>query len=202
MYNKEFYNLVEKYDLSVAQAAGFLTAYVALEGNLDHPKYGNLWEVSTSKRSITRVIYEASLTIISGYVTQDALSILDNQLLDKSEKTKLTTHDHVFSPQTYGHFICSRWDLFKGDLDNFFKHMIILSTTVHCSVVENNKFKKFTVNDATTKNILRLKVPTQDRYAAAGIKRLFNKNTGKYAPAFPFELSEDFDEFQKKELLI
>ena len=31
MYNKEFYELVEKYDLSIPQAEGFLTAYIALD---------------------------------------------------------------------------------------------------------------------------------------------------------------------------
>ena len=202
MYDKEFYNLVDKYNLSIPQAAGFLTAYVALERNLDHPKYGNLWEILTQRRSITRVIYEASLTIISGYMTQNAKSVLVDKLLDKDEKTKLTTNDHIFSPQTYAHFICSRWDLFKDDLDNFFSHMILLSTTVKSTVEENNKFKKFTVNDATTGNVLRLRVSTQDRYKAAGVKKLFNKKTGKYVYDFPFELSEEFLEFEKEYLLI
>ena len=111
MYPKEFYELVEKYDLSIPQAAGFFTAYVALENCLNHPKYGNLWEIMTQRRSITRIIYEASLTKISGYITPDAKRILVDKLLDMEEKIKRTTDDHIFSPQSYAHFICSRWDL-------------------------------------------------------------------------------------------
>ena len=202
MYDKEFYNLVDKHNLTIAQAEGFLTAYCALEHNLNHPKYGNRWEILSARRSLTRVIYEASLIKISGYMTEDAKSILVNKLLDKKEKKKLTTDDHILSPQSYAHFICTRWDLFKDNLDNFFLHMLLLSTTVKSTVEENNKFKKFTVNDATTGNVLRLRVPTEKRYEAAGVKKLFNKNTGKYVFDFPFELSDEFLEFEKEYLLI
>ena len=90
----------------------------------------------------------------------------------------------------------------KDDLDNFYSHMLVLSTTVKSTVEENNKFKKFTVNDATTGNVLRLRVPTEKRYEAAGVKKLFNKNTGKYVFDFPFELSDEFLEFEKEYLLI
>ena len=202
MYDKEFYELVEKYNLTIPQYEGFITAHAALENNLDHPRWGNRWEILSARRSITRIIYEASLNKISGFMTQNAKDILVDKLLDYEEKTKLTTDDHILSPQTYAHFICSRWDLFKDDLDNFFSHMLLLSTTVKTTVEENNKFKKFTVNDATTGNVLRLRVPTEKRYEAAGVKKLFNKNTGKYVFDFPFELSDEFLEFEKEYLLI
>ena len=202
MYNKEFYELVEKYDLSIPQAEGFLTAYIALEGCLNHPIYGNRWEIISARRSITRVIYEASLTKISGFITPAAKRILVDRLLDGEEKTKLTTNDHIFSPQTYAHFICTRWDLFQDNLDNFFREMLVCSITVKCTVKENNKFKKYTVNDETTGNVLRLRVPTEKRYEAAGVNKLFNKNTGKYVFDFPFELSEEFKSFEKEYLLL
>jgi len=202
MYPKEYYSLIQKYNLSTPQAEGFLTAYIALEGNLNHPIYGNRWEIISARRSITRIVYEASLTKISGFITPAAKKISVDKLLDGKEKTKLITNDHIFSPQTYAHFICSRWDLFQDNFDNFIKEMLVCSTTVVCSVEENNKFKKYTVNDETTGNVLRLRVPTEKRYEAAGVDKLFNKNTGKYVFGFPFDLSDEFLEFQKDYLLI
>ena len=156
----------------------------------------------TQRRSITRIIYEASLTKISGYITPDAKRILVDKLLDMEEKIKRTTDDHILSPQSYAHFICSRWDLFQDNLDNFFREMLVCSITVKCTVEENQKFKKFTVNDSTTGNVLRLRVPTDKRYETAGVKKLFNKNTGKYVFGFPFEISEEFLEFEREHLLI
>ena len=202
IYPKEHYNLIEKYNLSTPQAEGFLTAYIALESNLNHPIYGNRWEMISAKHSISRIVYEASSTIISGYMTPDAKSIKDNKLLDKDEKTKLITNEHIFSPQTYAHFICSRWDLFEDDLDSFFSHMLLLSTTVKSTVKENNEFKKFTINNATTGNVLQLVVSTENRYKAAGVEMLFNINTGKYVTGFPFKLSDEFLEFERDYLLI
>jgi len=40
------------------------------------------------------------------------------------------------------------------------------------------------------------------RYKAAGVDKLFNKNTGKYVFDFPFELSEEFKSFEKEYLLL
>ena len=78
----------------------------------------------------------------------------------------------------------------------------MLSTTVLCTVVENNKFKKFTVNNKETGGRIKLKVRTEDRYKAAGIKQLWAKDEGRYVTGFPFELSEEFKEYQKDYLLI
>ena len=76
------------------------------------------------------------------------------------------------------------------------------SQTVITTVEENNRCKSFTVNDETTGDTLRLRVPTEKRYEAAGIKKLWDKNNGKYITGFPFELSDEFLDFQKKYLLI
>ena len=64
MYDKEFYELVEKYNLTIPQYEGFITAHAALENNLDHPRWGNRWEILSARRSITRIIYEASLNLL------------------------------------------------------------------------------------------------------------------------------------------
>mgnify|MGYP003652380772 CR=1 FL=1 len=95
-----------------------------------YPKeYYSLIQIS-ARRSITRIVYEASLTKISGFITPAAKKISVDKLLDGKEKTKLITNDHIFSPQTYAHFICSRWDLFQDNFDNFIKEMLVCSTTV------------------------------------------------------------------------
>ena len=82
MYDKEFYELVEKYNLTIPQYEGFITAHAALENNLDHPRWGNRWEILSARRSITRIIYEASLNKISGFMTQNAKDILVDKLLE------------------------------------------------------------------------------------------------------------------------
>ena len=70
------------------------------------------------------------------------------------------------------------------------------------SPFKNEKTPSFTVNDETTGGTLRLRVPTEKRYEAAGIKKLWDVNTGNYITGFPFELSEEFLDFQKEYLLI
>ena len=80
--------------------------------------------------------------------------------------------------------------------------MLLLSTTVKSTVKENNEFKKFTINNATTGNVLQLVVSTENRYKAAGVEMLFNINTGKYVTGFPFKLSDEFLEFERDYLLI
>lgn len=136
-------------------------------------------------------------------MTKAAKDILNDPLLDKTEKTKLTTADHVLSGQTYGAFVIANFEeLFEDNFFAYVKECLIASQTVISTVEENNRCKSFTVNDETTGGTLRLRVPTEKRYEAAGIKKLWDNNTGKYITGFPFELSDEFLDFQKEYLLI
>jgi hypothetical protein len=136
-------------------------------------------------------------------MTKAAKDILNDPLLDKEEKKKLTTAEHILSGQTWGTFVVAKYeDLFEDNFDAYVGECLTASQTVVSTVKENNFVKTFTVNDETTGGTLRLRVPTEKRYEAAGIKKLWDTNTGKYVTGFPFELSEEFLDFQKDYLLI
>lgn len=201
---KLYYGLIEKHGLTIAVAEKFRDAFSHAEKiRTDDIIFGDAWVKGFSKRPPTRNVYENSATLPSQYVTPEALKIINNKMLDPKQKAEKVTNDHLLSPQTISYFILDNWfELFSENLDLFFKEMKMLSTTVLCTVVENNKFKKFTVNNKETGGRIKLKVRTEDRYKAAGIKQLWAKDEGRYVTGFPFELSEEFKEYQKDYLLI
>ena len=176
-----YYLILKKYNLSDAVGSKFLHAY----------------------NNIVKNIYEAAANIKSGFITPKALSILNDKMLDRKEKTELTTNEHIFSPQTRGYFICDMWfELFSNNLDYFFKEMTLLSTTIISTVEENNIFKKFTINSKETEGRIRLRVKTEDRYPAAGVHQLWSTKDGRYINGFPFDLSDEFLKYEKDYLLI
>lgn len=198
-----FYEIIEKYGLTSKQGKRFLTSWNDIRANLNCPFFGNRWEDLESRRPMTRDFYEHLLSRPSGYITKAAKDILNDPLLDKKEKKNLTLDEHIFSGQTWGTFVVGKFeDLFEDNFDAYVGECLTASQTVVSTVKENNFVKTFTVNDETTGGTLRLRVPTEKRYEAAGIKKLWCKNTGKYVTGFPFELSEEFLEFEKDYLLI
>ena len=107
------------------------------------------------------------------------------------------------SGQTWGTFVIAKYEeLFEDNFSAYVKECLTASQTVVSTVEENNRFKDFTINDETTGGTLRLRVPTENRYEAAGITKLWDSNNGKYVTEFPFELSDEFLDFQKEYLLI
>ena len=203
-YSKDlFYDIIENHGITSKQGKRFLTSWNAIKQNLNCPFFGNRWDDLESRRPLTRDFYEHLLNKPSGFMTKAAKDILNDPLLDKTEKTKLTTADHVLSGQTYGAFVIANFEeLFEDNFSAYVKECLIASQTVISTVEENNRCKSFTVNDETTGGTLRLRVPTEKRYEAAGIKRLWDVNTGNYITGFPFELSDEFLDFQKEYLLI
>ena len=201
---KFYFDLIQKYNLTIAQAEKFRDAFSHCEKvRNDDVIFGDAWIKGLSKRPPTRNVYENSATIKSQYMTPKALEITHDKMLDKKQKDELLTNDHFLSPQTISYFILDAWfELFSEDLDLFFKEMKMLSTTILCSVEENNKFKKFTINNKETEGRIKLKVKTEDRYKAAGITQLWAKDEGRWVTGFPFDLSEEFKEYQKDYLLI
>lgn len=198
-----FYDIIENHGITSKQGKRFLTSWNAIKQNLNCPFFGNRWDDLESRRPLTRDFYEHLLNKPSGFMTKAAKDILNDPLLDKTEKSKLTTADHVLSGQTYGAFVIANFEeLFENNFSAYVKECLIASQTVISTTEENNRFKAFTVNDETTGGTLRLRVPTEKRYEAAGIDKLWDNNTGKYITGFPFELSDEFLDFQKEYLLI
>ena len=204
MFNIEQWTAaVVKHKLTIPQAERFETAYHSLKTNLDHPVRGNRWFHFPARRSITRIIYNAVLTKYSGYISHSAQEILCDAMRDKDEKKKLITLDHPLSPQSYAHFICYNWhQKFKDNFDHFIEELLKLSMTIKVTKEENNKLKTFTVNNAKTGHVLKLKVPTLKRYKCAGITLLWSDKIGDYIDDFPFTLSEEFLAFEQEHLLL
>lgn len=198
-----FYEIIERYGLTSKQGKKFLTSWNDIRANLNCPFFGNRWLDLESRRPMTRDFYEHLLDKPSGYMTKAAKDILNNPLIDTRKKKKLTTADHVLSGQTWGTFVIAKYEeLFENNFSAYVKECLIASQTVISTVEENIRCKAFTVNDETTGGTLRLLVPTEDRYKAAGIKKLWDSNNGKYTSDFPFELSDEFLDFQKEYLLL
>ena len=200
---KKLYQIISEFDITIKQGLAFLTSWNAARANLNCPFLKNRWNHLDSRRSMTRVFYECLTNIPSGYITKAALDIKNDPLLDAKTKAKLLTEDHVMSGQAWGCFVIAKYEeLFKDDFPAFIRECITASPTVICTVEENNKCKSFTVNDNTTGGILRLRVPTESRYEAAGINILWDINKGETFNGFPFKLSDAFLEYQKDHLLI
>ena len=200
---EEFYEIIKLHGITSKQGKRFLTSWNDIRANLNCPFFGNRWDDLESRRPMTRDFYEHLLTKPSGFMTKAAKDILNDPLLDKEEKKKLTTADHVLSGQTWGTFVIAKFEeLFEDNFSAYVKECLTASQTVVSTVEENNRFKDFTVNDETTGGTLRLRVPTENRYEAAGITKLWDSNNGKYVTEFPFELSDEFLDFQKEYLLI
>ena len=200
---QKFYEIIKLFDITSKQGKRFLTSWNDIRANLNCPFFGNRWDDLESRRPMTRDFYEHLLTKPSGFITKAAKDILNDPLLDKEEKKKRTTADHVLSGQTWGTFVIAKFEeLFEDNFSAYVKECLTASQTVVSTVDENNRFKDFTVNDETTGGTLRLRVPTENRYEAAGITKLWDSNNGKYVTEFPFELSDEFLDFQKEYLLI
>jgi hypothetical protein len=211
-YHKdEFYKICSEFDITIKQCHGFLTSWNGIRANLNDRYFGNRWEHLDSRRSLTRIFYECLSNMPSGFITKAAHDILEDPLLDAREKTKLTTADHVMSGQAYGCFCIANYEeLFEYNFRAWVKECITASTTVICTVEQNIRCKSFTINDKTTGGILRLRVPTESRYEAAGMYPLFDtvndvkvrESAGDWIFNFPFELSDKFLDYQKTDLLI
>ena len=200
---KYYYDLLKKHQLSLAVGEKFLAAYRHIVADLEScPIFGNAFEYGHTRPS-TRAVYENTTIFKSGLITPRAKEILYSKMLDKAEKKKLLTDDHVLSPQTYAYFMIYYWyEIFHNNLDIFFKHMKLISTTIVCTREENTSFSKFTVNNEETEKRIRLKVKTEDRYKEAGINKLFSKKEGKYIFGFPIDLTNEFLSFEKEYLLL
>ena len=200
---KELYKIFSKHELTSKQGKKFLTSWNDIRANLNCPYLGNRWEDIESRRPMARDFYEHIINKPSGFMTKNAKDIINDPYLDKEEKTKLTTAEHVLSGQTYGTFVIANYgELFENNFSAYVKECLIASQTIISTVKENDVFRTFTVNDETTGGTLRLRVPTSKRYEAAGVKKLWDKNNGEYIDYFPFVLSDGFLEFEKEYLLI
>jgi hypothetical protein len=159
--------------------------YSALKGIISD----GLWDYNINKRDITRHFYEGVGAYSSGYMSYAA------QMLDSKERTK----DHFISPQTYAYFLLDNWHIYI-EWDMFLKEWIFCSQTIAVTSEENDKLKGFTLNNADTGNIIKVTASIVDRYELAGIKLYHDKVD--VVDKFPFDVSEEFLEYERKYLLV
>lgn len=149
----------------------------------------NLWDSNINKRDCTRHFYEGVGAYTSGYMSNDAL------MLNSKDRCK----DHFISPQTYAYYLLDNWNIFI-DFEKFMKEWIFCSQTIAVTSEENDKLKGFTLNNADTGNVIKVTASIVDRYELAEIELYHDKVD--VIDKFPFEVSEEFLEYEKKYLLV
>lgn len=191
--------VINLYGIREAVAKKFSICWSSLNGCIYHDHiWGDRRKDKTSWSHLTRIIYECITNIKSGYMTLDAFEVKGDDSLTTKQKNKLLTDDHALSVQSYGYFIIS---IFNNLIfEEFVSHLLIASQTIITTKEENEVLSSFTLNE---KGILKLEVPTSDRYMSAGIKKLWCTNNGHWVSTnnFPITTSEEFLKFEKEHLL-
>ena len=197
--------LANKHDISVKRVKNCQTLYGAIERFRCDRWSGDRWNDIESRRMITRFFYEVTWNYKTGFFTPNALKVKHSTTLTTKQKNNQSTSDHVLSGQAYGTFAIGTFDK-DGDpdlgLDKLIHHVKTASQTIECTHRENIEFKKITENNESTGGKLKIKVPADKRYEASGITKLWDDNNGRYIEGCPILLSDEFLEFQSKELLI
>ena len=78
--------------------------------------------------------------------------------------------------------------------------MDFYSQTIAVTSEENDRLKGFTLNNDDTGNVIKVTASIVDRYELAGIDLYHDKVD--VVDKFPFEVSEEFLEYERKYLLV
>ena len=152
-----------------------------------------LWSVTRYKRPITRLFYMLCGNYVSGWVSNEALEL----------SAKKRCHDHWCSPQTMCYFICDMWHLFKT-IDKFHYIWKMCSTTIAVTKEQNDALSGFSYNNNSTGNVLKVSEPITKRYEKLGIT-LWHKKNGVVNCSeedFPMQLGDEFDKYEKENLIL
>ena len=97
----------------------------------------------------------------------------------------------------------ANWKTIGKSLETFFPHWLIASMGIDVTSEENKKLSKYTVNNKSTGNLLKVKVPLVDRYKKSKIT-ILDAETLKEVDfdVIGNRLDEGFAEWEKMELLI
>jgi|TARA_R110000744_G_C19326710_1_gene558126 hypothetical protein len=166
-------------------------AYKGLKCNYDERD----WFRDSAKRAITRGFYMQCKSFKTGFIS-------NNAYLAKG-KGNVVCFDHCCIPQAYCFFIMKHWETIGESLDSFFPHWVIASLGIDVTSEENKKLSKYTVNNKSTGNLLKVKVPLVDRYKKSKIT-ILDAETLKEVDfdVIGNRLDEGFAEWEKMELLI
>lgn len=178
--------------LTKSQFASFRQAYNTLKNNYEN---GIWFESNEDKRAITRTYYMQCKSFNSGFISNSAWLA--------KQKGVSPCFEHSNLPQPYCYFIMKNWNSIGESFETFFPHWITSSTGLYVTSKENTKLSKYTINNNSTGNTLKVTVPLFERYKKAKII-ILDAVTLKEVD---FDsVTKNFDmrycEFEKKELLI
>ena len=177
--------------LTAAQWECLNQAYKVLKYNYEDGD----WFRDSAKRAITRAYYMQCKSFKTG--------LISNAAWLSKQKGNDVCFDHCFIPQEYCFYIMKYWESIGISLETLFPHWVITSMGIDVTSQENKKLSKYTVNNKSTGNILKVKVALIDRYKKAGIT-ILDAETLKEVDfdVIGNRLDEGFGEWEKMELLI
>ena len=177
--------------LTIAQKECLIQAYKVLKYNYEDGD----WFRDSAKRAVTRAFYMQCKSFKTGLISNAAW-------LYKLQGNDVC-FDHCFIPQAYCFYIMAHWDTIGKSLETFFPHWMICSLGIDVTSEENKSLSKYTVNNKSTGNLLKVKVALIDRYKEAGIQ-IMDAETAEEVDfsVIAERLDEGFSEWEKMELLI
>mgnify|MGYP006156989477 CR=1 FL=1 len=177
--------------LTNAQKECLIQAYKVLKMNYEDGD----WFRDSAKRAITRAFYMQCKSFKTGFISNDAWLLKQNK--------KNVCFDHCFIPQLYCYYIMANWKTIGKSLETFFPHWLIASMGIDVTSEENKMLSKFTVNNASTGNLLKVKVALIDRYKKASIQILDAETADEVNfDVVDKRLDEGFSEWEKMNMLI
>lgn len=177
--------------LTIAQWESLNQAYKVLKYNYEDGD----WFRDSAKRAVTRGYYMQCKSFKTGLISNAAwLHKLDGGNV---------CFDHCFIPQAYCFYIMAHWDTIGKSLETIFPHWVISSLGIDVTSEENKSLSKYTVNNKSTGNLLKVKIALIDRYKEAGIE-IMDAVTADVVDfsVIAERLDEGFSEWEKMELII
>ena len=177
--------------LTIPQQECLEQAYKVLKMNYEDCD----WFRDSAKRAVTRAFYMQCKSFKTGLISTAAW-------LWKLEG-KDVTPDHCFIPQAYCYYIMKHWNTIGKSLETFFPHWVIASLVIDVTPKQNQTLSKYTVNNKSTGNLLKVKVALIDRYKEAGIE-IMDAVTAEEVDFSDIaeKLDEGYSEWEKMELII
>ena len=177
--------------LTIAQWECLNQAYKVLKYNYEDGD----WFRDSAKRAVTRGYYMQCKSFKTGLISNAAW-------LHKLQGADVC-FDHCFIPQAYCFYMMKYWEEIGESLETMFPHWVTTSLGIDITSEENKSLSKYTVNNKSTGNLLKVKVALIDRYKEAGIQILDAETAEEVDFSVIAEkLDEGFSEWEKMELLI
>jgi len=154
------------------------------------------WNFVRYKRTITRLFYECTKSIASGWISEGALEAPADE----------TTADHYNLPQLLCYFLMDNWKKYCSNIKDFYKWWEFGSRTIKVRKKENTQLSGFSYNSKETGNLLRVSATPYDRYKLLGIvltkKGAMDVIDTKTEPFPSCPLGETYNKWVKENMML